>query len=687
MATYFVKNGGSDGAAGTSDATAWATVSKVNGFALAAGDIVQFRGGDTWNETLNPKSGTSGNPITYTSYGTGRANLTGPFGLAANADKRIGGLFWSNSHDWVVDNLQISSDVINYNGGAGAADRFSGCAGDGTSSGTASTRYTIQNCLISNWHIGINTPNWDSFATIQNNTIEDIGGSGVISGRGTTGVAITAGQQTNNNYLNNIIRRTGKGTNPDGDGPFHALYNDSRNSVVRGNTISDFANTGISIRFKGATVENNLIDGSSGGANRGSYGIAWFSYEMASNQGTTLLAYNRITGVGITGIYLSRNAGVSQPDTQENFYLLNNSFDLNTATGGSAYITVEFTSGFLRIHNNSGSSAAARSIDVQYVPSSWDESCNNWYNTSGLKMRYNGTDQTTIAGWQSATGKGSGDIASAPLYVSWALSTSSPNINAGTTSVTGITYIGPDVTGSLYHYSGSAPDIGALEVWSVASPTGGVHPNIREVFGSGITRLVPQPSSQPGDVFPSGVILQYGGSAPPANWLICDGTAVSRGTFSALFSVLGTVYGAGDGSTTFNLPDLRDRVPVGKSGTKALGSTGGASTVTLGLSNLPAHNHGGGVHAHSISDPGHAHSSNTSVEYAQDASSGGGASKGGAIWGTTTPNVRFTNGVIVNPAGTGIGISNSGTIISTEGSNAPHENMPPYLTVNHIIKT
>lgn len=80
-----------------------------------------------------------------------------------------------------------------------------------------------------------------------------------------------------------------------------------------------------------------------------------------------------------------------------------------------------------------------------------------------------------------------------------------------------------------------------------------------------------------------GELRLFGGSSMTvvnaAGWLLCDGSNVSRTTHSGLFAIVGTVFGTGDGSTTFGLPDLRDRFPIGKSGTKALGSVGGATTV------------------------------------------------------------------------------------------------------------
>lgn len=82
----------------------------------------------------------------------------------------------------------------------------------------------------------------------------------------------------------------------------------------------------------------------------------------------------------------------------------------------------------------------------------------------------------------------------------------------------------------------------------------------------------------PANVPPAGSILMYGGASAPTGYVLCDGSAISRSTYAALFAVLSTTYGVGDGSTTFNVPDLRQRFPLGKaaSGTgNTLGGTGG----------------------------------------------------------------------------------------------------------------
>lgn len=116
---------------------------------------------------------------------------------------------------------------------------------------------------------------------------------------------------------------------------------------------------------------------------------------------------------------------------------------------------------------------------------------------------------------------------------------------------------------------------------------------------------------------PVGITSAYAGSVAPDGWLLCTGGAVSRTTYAALFAVLGTTYGSGDGATTFNLPDLRGRV-VGAldnmGGTDAnrlnnsmhtfrttLGGAGGASTHTLATTELASHTHGIPIYPNSYS--------------------------------------------------------------------------------------
>ena len=103
------------------------------------------------------------------------------------------------------------------------------------------------------------------------------------------------------------------------------------------------------------------------------------------------------------------------------------------------------------------------------------------------------------------------------------------------------------------------------------------------------------------NITPAGVITQYGGATAPTGWLLCQGQAISRvnALYTRLFTAIGTNYGIGDGSTTFNVPNLQGRIPVGRDSTQsefdALAETGGSKTSTLSTANLPSHQHGVGT--------------------------------------------------------------------------------------------
>jgi microcystin-dependent protein len=119
---------------------------------------------------------------------------------------------------------------------------------------------------------------------------------------------------------------------------------------------------------------------------------------------------------------------------------------------------------------------------------------------------------------------------------------------------------------------------------------------------------------------PTGAMIQYLGTTAPNGWLFCIGNAVSRSTYSGLFDLFGTRYGAGNGSTTFNLPDLRSRFPRGSADTASLSGTAGGSAThqhtNTGLTTGSAggHNHSvdvpslsitGGSHSHTTADHSH----------------------------------------------------------------------------------
>lgn len=176
---------------------------------------------------------------------------------------------------------------------------------------------------------------------------------------------------------------------------------------------------------------------------------------------------------------------------------------------------------------------------------------------------------------------------------------------------------------------------------------------------------------------PVGALVGFAGSAAPAGWLLCDGSAVSRTTYASLFSAIGTTYGAGDGSTTFNVPDLRGRVPVGAGtgsglSTRTRGGSGGEEGHTLGSAENGQHSHGGStlaesaVHTHGVTLP-------TTGAY------GFGASLVTAGTGSSTGNLGYTSAA-ENPAHAHT-ISND----PAAATNA-HNTMQPYGVVNFIVK-
>lgn len=167
---------------------------------------------------------------------------------------------------------------------------------------------------------------------------------------------------------------------------------------------------------------------------------------------------------------------------------------------------------------------------------------------------------------------------------------------------------------------------------------------------------------------PTGSILMFGSATPPTGWLNCDGSAVSRTTYSALFAVIGETYGAGDSSTTFNLPSLVDKFARGSA---TPGTGAGADT----------HTHSGAEHTHTT--PAHTHVLANSGNYAQVAGQQvATASAGGAMYsavGTGGNSVGVTSTTTSGGSGTsGAG----GTEATGSGSN-----IPAYDSVAYIIKT
>ena len=170
---------------------------------------------------------------------------------------------------------------------------------------------------------------------------------------------------------------------------------------------------------------------------------------------------------------------------------------------------------------------------------------------------------------------------------------------------------------------------------------------------------------------PTATIVPWSSASVPSGFLECNGTAVSRSTYSALFAIVGTTYGAGDGSTTFNTPDLQDNTPVGKSGTKALGSTGGANTVSA------TGNVGGSTANATLSEAqlaSHDHSIIGSRGYNNSSS------------GTNNSIGQTLSAIPYNAGNAGSGSGHSHNMSATFSGDATSV-LQPYLTLIYIIKT
>lgn len=210
-------------------------------------------------------------------------------------------------------------------------------------------------------------------------------------------------------------------------------------------------------------------------------------------------------------------------------------------------------------------------------------------------------------------------------------------------------------------------------------------------------------------ISPIGMVICYAGpNNPSSNWLICDGTAVSRTTYATLFSRIGTYWGGGDNINTFNLPDLRGRAPIGylnypAAGLtgRAFGSLGGEEYHVLAPGELASHAHGmdhyhnvdfsQANHSHTIPDPGHTH---TFPAYTYNLQAGSGSTFGMMGSGGATSTSRNATGITsTNNSTMGTGSTNyasqtNGAWVNTgaSGNNGGHNTMQPFAVAYFFIR-
>jgi hypothetical protein len=254
--TYYVSPGGSDSSSGRSPGHAWRTVYRVDKATLKPGDVVLFQGGATFgDQTLMPGwglsvSGTSKRPVTFGTYGDGKATL--PNGIWMKGERHL-----------VFQNFNLGP--------------YEGIGGTGSFD-------TVQDCTMTNLmgshELGVNVIGFHW--VIRDNWIDHTGDSGMLL-RG--GRFLVVGNTITNTGMDQRLTY--------GE---HGIYLKAPNSKVIGNTITSFRDDGVSVRYRNSTVKDNKIS-------NGNFGIAYFQGDTRT--GTSHFTENTITGSRIAGIYVS----------------------------------------------------------------------------------------------------------------------------------------------------------------------------------------------------------------------------------------------------------------------------------------------------------------------------------------------------------------------------------------------
>jgi microcystin-dependent protein len=211
--------------------------------------------------------------------------------------------------------------------------------------------------------------------------------------------------------------------------------------------------------------------------------------------------------------------------------------------------------------------------------------------------------------------------------------------------------VGGVVNGSTAVFSGAISSVSPAFTGTPTAPTASPGTNTTQIATTAFVLA---------NGVPTGGLVMWPTGSAPSGFLLCTGAAVSRTTFAALFAIVGTTFGVGDGSTTFNLPNYTNRMPYGTT----VGATGGSADAVV-----VSHNHSA---SSAVSDPGHAHT------FALFAPNGGGGNPGGDL-NTSSPTTYGTNSAV-----TSISVS---TTVNSAGVSGTNANLPPYLGINFIIKT
>jgi hypothetical protein len=401
--TYYVNSSGSDTAAGTSQSNAWRTVGRVNSAALQPGDTVLFAGGATFADTtlMPSRSGSSSAPITFGSYGSGRATI-------ANTQ----GAVWFAGKSWLVfDGLRLTTNGSNIGVFAG-------------SDSAPSSHITLSDSVVTNTNaMGIAMPHADSAWTITGSTITQTGDSGLIL----LGSSVEVTRSTISDTGLNAAITYGK----------HGIYSKGPNQTISYNDISNARDgEAISVRFHGARVFGNTLHDLQ-------YAIGFYDYDTAAPpQGTSYIYGNRGWNISGYAFYYDGQLDPNGKQPSVDFVFASNTFQManapeaiNVAPSGSATVTI-VNNVFLGTYG-SGLRKASTTVANHNL---WSGGTSNIPSAvSDLRM--------------------SPSLTSSPDF---APSPGSAVVDAGTASGVGLTYAN-SCDGTVLSYCGSAPDLGAVE--------------------------------------------------------------------------------------------------------------------------------------------------------------------------------------------------------------------------------